>query len=133
LDSKERQNRLLVASIAGLAARHARTRGGLAGTARAAAFAELTELAAGRADLLAQHAGMAVGVHEGDMDEARHLLAAQLCIEAGADTSQIQRWIDAGRRRTAEIAAMRGQPAARTATALASVTSAASHGGRDYR
>lgn len=55
---------------------------------------------------------MTVGVHEGDIDEDRHRLAAQLCIEAGADTSQIQRWIDTGRRRAAEITAMH-RPASR--------------------
>jgi len=106
VDSRERQDWLLIASIAGLASRHAATRGGLTEEARAAAVAELAELAAGRRDLLAQHAGMTVGFNEGDMDEDRHVLAAQLCIEAGADTSQVQRWIDAGRR-AAEIAAMR--------------------------
>ena len=107
VDSKERQDRILIASIAGVASRHARTRR-LSGPARAAAVAELAELAAGRSDLLARHAGMTVGmIREGDTDEDRHLLAAELCIEAGADTSTIQRWIDAGRRRAAEIAAMR--------------------------
>jgi len=87
VDSKERQDRILIASIAGVASRHARTRR-LSGPARAAAVAELAELAAGRSDLLARHAGMTVGmIREGDIDEDQHLLAAQLCIEAGADTS----------------------------------------------
>jgi hypothetical protein len=107
MDSREKQDRILSAWIAGTASRHASTRGGLTGTARAAAVAELAELAAGRSDLLAEFAGMAVGLHEGDLHEDRHLLAAQLCIEAGADTSQIPHWIDEGRRRAREIAAMR--------------------------
>jgi hypothetical protein len=108
VDSNERQDRILIATIAGVASRHARTRGGLTGTARAAAVAELAELAAGRRDLLAQHAGMTVGlIDEDDIDADQRLLAAQLCVEAGADTGQIQRWIDAGQRRAAEIAELR--------------------------
>ena len=62
--------------------------GGLTAPARAAALAELAELAAGRSDLLAEFAGLEVGFHEGDLDEEHHILPAQLCIEAGADTSQ---------------------------------------------
>jgi hypothetical protein len=50
---------------------------------------------------------MEVGYYEGDPDEERHVLAAQLCIEAGADTSQIQHWIEQGRRRAREVTAMR--------------------------
>jgi hypothetical protein len=72
---------------------------------RVAALAELAELAAGRSDLLARCAGLAVGTHEGDLDEGRYVRAAQLCIEAGADTSLIPHWIDVGRNRAVEIAA----------------------------
>src|SRR5215472_3448666 len=107
MDSREKQDLILSARIAGAASRHASKRGGLTGSARAAALAELTELAAGRGDLLAEFAGMEVGLHEGDLDEERHVLAAQLCIEAGADISQIQRWIDEGRRRARDVAASR--------------------------
>jgi hypothetical protein len=39
------------------------------------------------------------------LDEGRYLRAAQLCIEAGADTSLIPRWIDVGRQRARGIAA----------------------------
>jgi hypothetical protein len=69
--------------------------------------AELAEIAAGRGDLLAEVAGVEVGFHEGELDEERRILAAQLCIEAGADTSQVERWIDEGRRRARDVAAMR--------------------------
>jgi hypothetical protein len=91
----EKQDRILTAQVAGAAARHARIRGSLTAEAKAAAVAELAELAAGRSDLLARFAGMEVGLHEGDLDEERRVLAAQLCIEARADESQIPRWIEA--------------------------------------
>ena len=55
-----------------------------------AAMTEIADLAGGRADLLAQGAGIAAGFHCGRADEARYLRAAQLCIEAGADTGQVQ-------------------------------------------
>jgi hypothetical protein len=48
---------------------------------------------------------LAVGLHEGDLDEDRYLPAAQLCIEAGADTRLIPHWIDIGRQRACDIAA----------------------------
>jgi hypothetical protein len=107
VDSREKQDRILSARIAGIASRHASTRGSLAGPARDAALIELAELAAGRSDLLARFAGLEVGLHEGELDEERHLLAAQLCVDAGADISLIPRWIDEGRRRSRDIAAMR--------------------------
>jgi hypothetical protein len=67
------------------------------GTERAAALVELAELAAGRGDLLARRAGLGGGIHKGDLDEDRYLRAAQLCIDAVADTSLIPHWIDVGR------------------------------------
>ena len=92
-----------------MAARHARRcalseTGHLAavtGYARRASRSEIAGLARGRADLLAQGAGIAAGFHCGRADEARYLRAAQLCIEAGADTGQVQRWAGEGSRRAA--------------------------------
>jgi hypothetical protein len=107
MDSREKQDRILKARISGVASRHASAGGGLNGPARAAAVAELAELAAGRSDLLAEFAGMEVGLHEGDLDEDCRVLAAQLCIEAGADTSQVAQWIEEGRRRAHDIASQR--------------------------
>jgi hypothetical protein len=46
---------------------------------------------------------MEVGLHEGDLDEERRVLAAQFCIEAGADESQIPRRIEEGRCRARDI------------------------------
>jgi hypothetical protein len=97
-------DRILSAEISGLVSRYARLPR-LAGTERASALVELAQLAVGRDDLLARCAGLGVGIHEGDIDEDRYLRAAQLCIDAGADTSLIPHWIDVGRQRAREIAA----------------------------
>jgi hypothetical protein len=100
------RDRIIVAQIAGAASRHARTHP-LTQAELQGAIAELATVADGRADLLAEHAGLAIGCHEGDLDESHHLRAAQLCIDAGADTSLIPRWIEEGRRRAATAAAKR--------------------------
>src|SRR5712692_4518081 len=109
------RDRIIVAQIAGAASRNARTHP-LTQAELQDAIAELAAVVDGRADLLAEHAGLAVGRHEGDLDESHHLRAAQLCINAGADTSLIPRWIEEGRRRAAAAAAKRhrrltGRPA----------------------
>jgi hypothetical protein len=57
----------------------------LTGEQEAAALADLAEVADGRIDLLAQQAGLAIGLHEHDRDAAVYLQIAQLCIRAGAD------------------------------------------------
>jgi hypothetical protein len=94
-------DRVRWAQIAAAAARWSR-KGDLTGQARSDALAQLTDAAAGRSDLLAEYAGIAVGFHEGDVDEGQYLRAAQLCIEAGADTSLIPHWLEVGRRRARE-------------------------------
>jgi hypothetical protein len=88
------------ARIAAVTRRHARGRA-LTGAEETAALTELAEAADGRVDLLAQHAGLAVGFHEQDSDATVYLQIAQLCIQAGADTALISRWIAEGRRRSA--------------------------------
>jgi hypothetical protein len=95
------RDRILLAQITGTAHRHASSLG-TAGQHRAAALADLADLAAGRSDLLAECAGIAIGCHEGDLDEVRYLSVAQLCIEAGADQAVVPRWIAEGRRRARE-------------------------------
>ena len=96
-------DRLRYAQIAGAAARHAQA--WLTAEQEAAAVAELTEAAAGRADLLAECAGTALGFGEGGQDAARYRQIAELCIAAGADRSLIERWIAVGRQRAAAAAA----------------------------
>jgi len=61
----------------------------------------LRELAAGRADLLAEVAGILEGASKGELDEPLTRQAAMLCRKAGADAEAIPAWIDEGRRRAA--------------------------------
>jgi hypothetical protein len=97
---------ILISRIKGTATRHARRRA-LTEAEHHAAVTELAEIAQGRADLLAYCAGTTAGFHEGDIDEAHHLQVAQLCIEAGADTTQVIRWTQEGHRRAAAARAGR--------------------------
>jgi HEAT repeat protein len=90
--------RILAARITGTAARYARGRP-LTEAEEAEALASLTELAAGRTDLLAQVAGLAIGFSEGSPHEPRQRQAARLLIKAGADQELIPGWIQEGRRR----------------------------------
>lgn len=102
-------DRTLVARLSGTAARYASQR--LLHEQRAAAVTELAELAGGRADLLAEVAGLTAGAAAGRPDEAFHLAAAQLCVEAGADPALIPHWTSIGQQRVAE--ASRNQPGMR--------------------
>jgi hypothetical protein len=97
---------ILIARITGTARRHARHRP-LTEAEHHAAVTELADIAQGRADLLARCAGTTAGFHHGEPDEAHHLQAAQLCIDAGADTTQVARWTDEGHRRAARARAAR--------------------------
>jgi hypothetical protein len=58
-------------------------------------------LAGGRADLLAEVAGIFEGTSEGEPDEPLARSAARLCRMAGADADAIPAWIEEGRRRSA--------------------------------
>ena len=98
-------DRLRYAQIAGAAARHAQG-WRLTADEEARAIAELTEAAGGRADLLAERAGTALGFGEGRSDAARYQQIAELCIAAGADQALIERWIKVGRERAAAVAAI---------------------------
>jgi len=63
--------------------------GELSSDEEAAAVAVLRELAAGRADLLAEVAGILEGASEGELDEPLARQAADLCRKAGADPGAI--------------------------------------------
>ena len=68
-----------------------------------AAAAELREIAGGRADLLAEVAGLLMGTPDGDPYERRQQIAARYLIAAGAGEEAIMPWITEGLRR-AEVA-----------------------------
>ncbi len=88
-------DRILVAQLTGEARHHAEDE-------EAIALAGLRELAGGRADLLAEVAGIFEGTSEGELDEPLARAAAQLCRKAGADPEAIPAWIEEGRRRSAK-------------------------------
>jgi hypothetical protein len=102
--SSPRPDRILVAQLTGTARHHARWRE-LAQDEQDAAVTELRELAGGRADLLAEVAGIFEGASEGELDEPLARQAAHLCRLAGADETLIPQWIAEGRHR-AEAARM---------------------------
>jgi hypothetical protein len=91
---------MLAGRLSSIAARHARW-GSLTRDQKAAGAAELREVADGRADLLAEVAGIMTGWAEGRGAEyvARARTEAELCRLAGADESMIPRWAEEGRRR----------------------------------
>ncbi len=100
IDKRPQADRLLVAEIYGEARRRAQWRE-LGSDEEAAAVAALGELAAGRADLLAEVAGVLEGAREGEPDEPLARQAAGLCRKAGADPEAIPGWIEEGMRRRA--------------------------------
>jgi len=93
-------DRMLTAKLTGIARRHARW-GDLDDDQAAAAVAELREVADGRADLLAEVAGISLGASEarGPGYEALGQAVAELCRAAGADEEAIPAWTEEGRRR----------------------------------
>ncbi len=93
-------DRILVAQLTGEARHHAKWRP-LTEQEEAVALAELRALAVGRADLLAEVAGIFEGTSEGELDEPLAWSAARLCREAGADPEAIPAWVEEGRRRAA--------------------------------
>src|SRR6266567_482965 len=98
-------DRLRYAQIAGAVARHA-LGWRLTADEEAVAVAELAEAAAGRADLLAERAGTALGFGADRPDAARYRQIAELCVAAGADQALIEPWIEVGRERAAAAAAI---------------------------
>ena len=93
-------DRILVAQLNGEARHHAKWHA-LSADEEAAAVAALHELAAGRADLLAEVAGVSEGFSDGEYNEPLGRQIAQLCRDAGADEAAIPAWIEVGRERRA--------------------------------
>ena len=100
IEKRSQADRLLIAEICGEARRHAKWRE-LTGAEEAAAVAALRDLAGGRADLLAEVAGVLEGARQGEPDEPLARQAAGLCRAAGADPEAIPAWAEEGRRRRA--------------------------------
>jgi hypothetical protein len=100
-DKRPQADRILVAAIWGEARHRAKWREMSSGE-EAAAVAALGELTAGRADLLAEVAGILEGTSEGELDESPARCAAGLCRKAGAGVEAIPAWIEEGRRRAAQ-------------------------------
>ena len=96
-------DRLRYLEIAGAAASHAHG-WRLSAMEQAEAVAEIRRAAIGRADLLAERAGTALGYAEAGCDAARCRQIARLCIVAGADQALIERWVMVGRKRAAPAA-----------------------------
>ena len=99
-------DRAVAVRIALAAARHGRG-WQLTAEQEAAAIAELKHAAAGRTDLLGEHAGVALGFGEGRPDAARYRQIARLCIAAGADRAFVDRWQAIAGQRAAITGAMR--------------------------
>lgn len=98
IDKRPAADRILVAKIWGEARRRARWRE-LSSDEESVAVAELRELAGGRADLLAEVAGILEGTSIGELDEPLTRQAADLCRQAGADPEAIPAWAEEGGRR----------------------------------
>ena len=99
-EKRPQADRLLVAELYGEARRRAQWRE-LSSDEESAAVTALRELAGGRADLLAEVAGVLEGAREGEPDEPLARQAAGLCRQAGADPEAIPQWAEEGRRRRA--------------------------------
>jgi hypothetical protein len=96
--SEHASDRLLVAELFGEAKHHAKWTD-LTAAKHDAAVTALRKVAAGRADLLAEVAGILEGASEGELGERIARQAAQLCRDAGADEALIPQWAAEGRRR----------------------------------
>ena len=102
VDNRPQADRILVVRLSGAAGRLSRW-GALDDAQADAAAAELREMAGGRADLLAEVAGIRLGTAESKSPEyvAQAEAIARLCRAAGAEAQAISEWAEEGRRRAA--------------------------------
>jgi len=98
IDNRPEADRLRAARLMGTAKHHAGWRE-LTADEDAAAVTALRGLAGGRADLLAEVAGILEGFAEGELSEPLDRQAADLCRKAGADPEAIPAWTEKGRQR----------------------------------
>jgi hypothetical protein len=102
-------DRLVIAEISGVTGRHMPLSGPYP-HGGAAAIADVRAVARGRADLLAQFAGTALGlsvVELVDQRAAQMVGQASLAARAGADMDLVARWIPVGVKRGEDILASR--------------------------
>ena len=87
----------ILAWITGITRRYT-ARGSLTDESRAAAVDELRHLAGDRPDLLAEVAGLSLGLADGGASivPRQYELQAELCVLAGADSELIERWRPVG-------------------------------------
>lgn len=64
-----------------------------------AAVAEVRHVADGRPDLLAEAAGTYLGTVQSDPFSWHYPLAAQICLDAGADRTAVSLWVERARDR----------------------------------
>ncbi len=76
----------------------------------ATAVAELKQVAAGWAALLAECAGLALGYGEHQPGAARYRHIAQLCVAAGVDQTLVEAWIEIGHQRASAAAVTTYKP-----------------------
>ena len=67
---------------------------------------KLRTLAAGRADLLAEAAGVSLGFSRDDPTKWAMRPAGELCVAAGADQDQLEHWIAMGQARAEQAKAV---------------------------
>lgn len=91
-------DQLFLAGISGICSRHC-ARGDIDDLD--AAVAELRAVAGDRNDLLAEHAGISIGMAEEGLPvlAPRFWAEADLCVAAGAERSDVERWIEVGKER----------------------------------
>jgi hypothetical protein len=92
------RDRLIIAEISGVTARHVPLSGQYP-NGEAAAIAEVRAVARGRADLLAEFAGVRLGLsltNPVDQLAAQMVAHASLAARAGADMDLVARWIPVG-------------------------------------
>jgi hypothetical protein len=94
------RDQLMVPRLTGAVWRHALAREPTAAET-VAALRELREIAGGRADLLAEVAGLLIGYYRRTAEELKARVAAYYCMAAGADLELIPRWIEVGCSRAA--------------------------------
>ena len=90
-------DRIAVARVFGIAVRHSRTEP----IDVEAALAEIRAIPAVSPAVLAEAAGLTLGYHHNAMDWGTRIIEGGLLIAAGADLSQLCRWIRVGAERKA--------------------------------